>query len=285
MAIPMTAPYGPPPAYPPYPAYPPGYPAYPAAYPQPYPYYPMPAPPRPFPYSARQIAAFVVSLVGLFLTAAALLTGWWSLSAGVGVGIGASVTLNYGLFGAGVSGFMTTIIPSGSDVAGVFTLTAVMVGVAFLLAIFPVAFAFLSARPWARWSGAGLAFASGALLVVAPLYFMVALPGPMWASLNSGTLLPGETFSGFWGATAFGTGGMMMQLSWGAGIGWYLSFAAGAIAFVGGALLAIPPRAPAPRSAGPVPAAAVPPAAGSLPPSGTPEGSQAGSAPPSPPGA
>jgi hypothetical protein len=256
----------------------------------PYGGFPYPYARRPSSVGPRKIAGFVVGLVGAILLLLALLGPWWSIKLSVSSGLFSfSVGIDFGVFAPTVvvTGFPLGTVPTYAQmpaVAAVFQIVVILVGVGAILAFNGLILGLFARGPGLRWAALALMVAAVALTVLAPLYAMLALPGATGLDQLFGS--PGGTFpplAGFWGSRSLDLGiGATLQMSWGAGWGWYVPFVGASLVLVGGILSASAhPRAaaafmvPAPAPAAPWAWPMQPPAGPVAPPS--PE------SPPSPP--
>ena len=233
------------------------YPPPPVYSPPPMPYA-MPPLTRPRRFSLRQIGGLVFGLIGVLLVVVALLGTWWYVGlTGFSGSIPITLPVNFGLFGGSANLFIIVLpLSYTGQWATVFLLTAVIVIAGLIMATTAVVLGFVSRNAGLRWASVGLAVGAFALLLVAPLYLMVALPGaqgdnPLLQLPSGGTPFPGS-FSGFWGSETIPSGTIPIQVTWGGGWGWYLSFIAAALVLGAGILFA-PSRAVTPTGYQPEP--------------------------------
>jgi hypothetical protein len=205
---------------------------------------PPPAAAPPPRKSKGWLIPFVLIIVGVVLVGVSLGVGWYTIGlSGTEDGFSVSTSSSINLFQcvtttASANGQSSTSSScntnSSSHTAQLYdaTLGIVIGGVAVgALALVMVLLTTFMRRPWGKLMTMLpfiLALVGGILCIAAPIALMAGQPGAMAADANCGNNCQGPESSFFGSATISG-----VSETWGAGIGWYLAIAAGAVLIVG----------------------------------------------------
>jgi hypothetical protein len=218
------------------------------------------------------IPAFIILIVGLILIFITMILPWFSVHANVNMDMGAGFPMDMeGDFGFGLSslttstttlGFTQTQTVSYGDIQNLISMYTGMLGtngsaiidsamnqinavfdtfslaqifviiglIMSIVALILIAIAGLSGRISGSVGGV-FGLIAAILMLVAAFYLVFALPN----AINPIIASTGEQIS-FWGTYSYSLGGTDINLSWGAGIGWYLAIVAFIILLIGASL-------------------------------------------------
>ena len=198
----------------------------------------------------------VLAVVGVVLTLVPFAGPWWTL--GFDATIGANTikeTIDFRLFGAtatatmgGITASNSTDYKSSPNIGPTFTAGAAIAGIGLVFGILMILLLAMSgAKPKLRKIGAIFGILAFILVLVAPIYVTVQLPGAVTKDMGAG--FGGTNITGFWGSKTASFGGSSATLTWGAGWGWYVAVVA-AVIFLIAALISFRGPTPAPTGMG-----------------------------------
>lgn len=206
-------------------------------WPQPYPFY------RPKRLNAKIIAGSVLVIVGLVFAVASAASSWWGMSGNV-TASGTTVPARYDFYydkfcvgiteaGIGSASMCISYVSGMESISNLFAVTFFLALVGVIFAILALASLLVGVfRPNARYALAATGLVASILLMIAPLYIFSALPGA-FAGPGGATPVGVEGITGFFGRLTASTSSGSIDVTYGGGIGWYLSILAFVLLFVG----------------------------------------------------